>query len=471
MDLAKLCSRAGLPIEPGDTDGVDVGSIDYRSDQVAPGSLFCCLRGAKQDGHEFAAAAVERGAVALVVERTLPLAVPQVHVGDARSAMGLLAAELAGAPSDTLDVVGLTGTNGKTTTSFLVAGILDAAGRRCGLVGTVEQRIGGVRVSAGLTTPESPELQRAFRQMLEAGDRTCAIEASSIAISQRRLVGTRFAAVAFTNLSQDHLDFHGDMETYFESKAELFDGRFPRAVNAADAYGRRLGAELRFGAGGDVTAADVRLHADRSELVVRTPRGELALTTRVCGAFNVENVLCAVALALLLDVPDEAIVRGLAETSGPPGRFEPIDCGQPFGVFVDYAHTPAGLDSVLAAVRPMATGRVLCVFGAGGDRDPAKRPLMGAAAEAGADAIYVTSDNPRSEPNELIVEQILAGLRAPARATVEHDRRAAIARALAEAGPGDVVVIAGKGHEQGQDVGGIVPPFDDRAVARELLRA
>ena len=470
MDLAKLCSRAGLVPEPGGTDGVDVGSIDYRSENVSPGSLFCCLRGARQDGHDHAADAVARGAVALLVERVLPLAVPQLRVTDARSAMGLLAAALEGAPSETLDVVGLTGTNGKTTTSFLVAGILDAAGRRCGLLGTVEQRIGGARSPAGLTTPESPDLQRAFRRMLEAGDRACAIEASSIAISQRRLVGTRFAAVAFTNLSQDHLDFHGDMEAYFESKAELFDGRFPRAVNAADPYGRRLEAELRFGDGGEVTAENVRLQADRSELVVRTPRGALELTTRVCGAFNVENVLCAVALALLLDVPDEAIARGLAETPGPPGRFEPIDCDQPFGVLVDYAHTPAGLDSVLAAVRPMTSGRVLCVFGAGGDRDPAKRPLMGAAAEAGADAIYITSDNPRSESNERIVEQILAGLRAPARAIVEHDRRAAIARALADAGAGDIVVIAGKGHEQGQDVGGVVTPFDDRIVARELLQ-
>ncbi len=470
MDLAKLCSRAGLVPEPGGTDGVDVGSIDYRSENVSPGSLFCCLRGARQDGHDHAADAVARGAVALLVERVLPLAVPQLRVTDARSAMGLLSAALEGAPSETLDVVGLTGTNGKTTTSFLVAGILDAAGRRCGLLGTVEQRIGGARSPAGLTTPESPDLQRAFRRMLEAGDRACAIEASSIAISQRRLVGTRFAAVAFTNLSQDHLDFHGDMEAYFESKAELFDGRFPRAVNAADPYGRRLEAELRFGDGGEVTAEHVRLQADRSELVVRTPRGALELTTRVCGAFNVENVLCAVALALLLDVPDEAIARGLAETPGPPGRFEPIDCDQPFGVLVDYAHTPAGLDSVLAAVRPMTSGRVLCVFGAGGDRDPAKRPLMGAAAEAGADAIYITSDNPRSESNERIVEQILAGLRAPARAIVEHDRRAASGRALADGGAGDIVVIAGKGHEQGQDVGGVVTPFDDRIVARELLQ-
>ena len=471
MDLAKLSSLAGLAREPAGDATADVTAIDYRSDRAGPGSLFCCLPGSRSDGHEHAADAVSRGAVALLVERRLAVPVPQLQVADARAAMGLLAAAIEGEPTASLDVVGLTGTNGKTTTSFLIAGILDAAGRSCGLLGTVEQRIGGERRKAGLTTPESPDLQRAFRTMLAAGDEACAIEASSIAISQRRLEGTRFAAVAFTNLTQDHLDFHGEMERYFAAKAELFDGRAPRAVNAADPYARRLEAELRFGPGGDVTAERVRLAADRSELSVRTPRGELELTTRVCGAFNVDNVLCAIALALLLDVSDEAIARGLAETPGPPGRFEPIVCGQPFGVYVDYAHTPAGLDSVLAAVRPLTAGRVLCVFGAAGDRDPAKRPLMGAAAEAGADVIYVTSDNPRSEPRELVAAGVVAGLRRPAAAIVELDRRAAIARALADAEPGDVVVIAGKGHEAGQDVGGVITPFDDRMVARELLRS
>jgi UDP-N-acetylmuramoyl-L-alanyl-D-glutamate--2,6-diaminopimelate ligase len=300
------------------------------------------------------------------------------------------------------------------------------------------------------------------------------MEASSIAISQRRLVGTRFAAVGFTNFSQDHLDFHGDLERYFAAKASLFDGRFPRAVNADDAWASRLEAELRFAV--DDASADVRCEAfdlrpDRSELFVRTPAGSLSLEPRLRGRFNVDNVLCAVALALLLDVPLGAIERAVAATGAPPGRFEPVEAGQGFGVIVDYAHTPGGIAAVLASARPLVRGRLLCVFGAGGDRDQAKRPLMGAAAEAGADRLYLTSDNPRSEPAEAIAAQVLAGLERPADAVVEHDRRRAIARALGDAADGDLVLILGKGHEQGQDIGGVVEPFDDRTVAGELLGA
>jgi UDP-N-acetylmuramoyl-L-alanyl-D-glutamate--2,6-diaminopimelate ligase len=308
--------------------------------------------------------------------------------------------------------------------------------------------------------------------MIEAGDETCALEASSIAIAQRRLVGTEFAAVGFTNLSQDHLDFHGDLERYFAAKATLFDGRFPRAVNADDAYGARLAAELRFGV--DAESADVRCEAfdlrpDRTELFVRTPAGALSLEPRLRGRFNIDNVLCAVTLALLLEVPLGAIERAIAATGAPPGRFEPVEAGQDFGVIVDYAHTPGGIEAVLASARPLTPGRILCVFGAGGDRDHAKRPLMGAAAEAGADRVYVTSDNSRSEPTDVIVGQILVGLERPAAALIEHDRRRAIGRALGDAEPGDLVMILGKGHEQGQDMNGVVEPFDDRNVAQELL--
>ena len=256
------------------------------------------------------------------------------------------------------------------------------------------------------------------------------------------------------------------------AQAELFDGRFPRAVNRDDAYGRRLDAEITYAvdSAADVRAVQIDLRADGSTLELTTPRGSFVVTTRVCGRFNVDNVLCAVAIALLLDLPTEAIASGLAATIGPPGRFESVVCGQPFGVIVDYAHTPAGLDSVLAAARSLTNGRLTCVFGAGGDRDPDKRPLMGAAAERAADRIVITSDNPRSEQNREIARQIVAGLAKPECATVEHDRRAAIAIALRDAEPGDVVVIAGKGHESGQDVGGVVTPFDDREVARRLLR-
>ena len=474
MELAALCTEAGVAWRAtGATSGVDVVDIAYRSERCGPGSLFCCLPGSNADGHDFAPAAVANGAVALLVERELPaLAVPQIVCDDARAGMALLADALYGHPSLGLDVVGVTGTNGKTTTTLLLAAILDAAQRPCGLLGTVERRIGGRREAAGLTTPEAPDLQRALRSMIEAGDEACAMEASSIAIAQRRLVATQFSAVGFTNLSQDHLDFHRDLEDYFAAKASLFDGRFPRAVNADDAYGRRLGAELRFGvetATADVYCEAYELRPDRTELFVRTPDGALSLEPRLRGRFNVDNVLCAVTLALLLDAPLGAIEYAVAATGAPPGRFEPVEAGQGFGVIVDYAHTPAGIAAVLASARPLTSGRLLCVFGAGGDRDQAKRPLMGAAAEAGADRLYVTSDNSRSEPSEQIVGQILAGLERAAEALVEQDRRRAIARALEDAEQGDLVLILGKGHEQGQDIGGVIEPFDDRTVARELL--
>ena len=474
MELAALCTEAGVAWRAtGATSGVDVVDIAYRSERCGPGSLFCCLPGSNADGHDFAPAAVANGAVALLVERELPaLAVPQIVCDDARAGMALLADALYGHPSLGLEVVGVTGTNGKTTTTLLLAAILDAAQRPCGLLGTVERRIGGRRQAAGLTTPEAPDLQRALRSMIEAGDEACAMEASSIAIAQRRLVATQFSAVGFTNLSQDHLDFHRDLEDYFAAKASLFDGRFPRAVNADDAYGRRLGAELCFGvetATADVYCEAYELRPDRTELFVRTPDGALSLEPRLRGRFNVDNVLCAVTLALLLDAPLGAIEYAVAATGAPPGRFEPVEAGQGFGVIVDYAHTPAGIAAVLASARPLTSGRLLCVFGAGGDRDQAKRPLMGAAAEAGADRLYVTSDNSRSEPSEQIVGQILAGLERAADALVEPDRRRAIALALEDAEQGDLVLILGKGHEQGQDIGGVIEPFDDRTVARELL--
>jgi UDP-N-acetylmuramoyl-L-alanyl-D-glutamate--2,6-diaminopimelate ligase len=465
VELAALCTEAGVASRVvGATAGVDVVDIAYRSDRSGPGSLFCALRGARADGHDHAHEAVANGAVALLVERELAgLAVPQIVCEDARTGMALLADALYEHPSGELDVVGVTGTNGKTTTTMLLAAILDAAARPSGLLGTVERRIGGRREAAGLTTPEAPDLQRALRFMLEAGDEACAMEASSIAIAQRRLVGTEFAAVGLTNFSQDHLDFHGDLERYFDSKASLFDGRFPRAVNADDPYGARLGAA-------DVRCEAFELRADRSELFVRTPQGALSLEPRLRGRFNVDNVLCAVTLALLLDVPLGAIERAVAVTGAPPGRFEPVEADQDYGVIVDYAHTPGGIAAVLASARPLSGGRLLCVFGAGGDRDHAKRPLMGAAAEAGADRLYVTSDNSRSEPTAQIIAEIVGGLERPRDALVEHDRRRAIGLALADAEPGDLVLILGKGHEQGQEIDGVVEPFDDRAVAQEFLR-
>jgi UDP-N-acetylmuramoyl-L-alanyl-D-glutamate--2,6-diaminopimelate ligase len=298
------------------------------------------------------------------------------------------------------------------------------------------------------------------------------LEASSIAVSMGRLDALQLAAVGFTNLSQDHLDFHGSMDAYLAAKASLFDGRCPRAANADDPAGSMLPAELRYAVEtpAEVWARRVVLGATATQLEVDTPRGSLSIESPLRGRFNVENVLCAISLALLVDLPDDAIVAGAGAVAAPPGRFEPVDAGQAFAVIVDYAHTPTGIEAVLRSARAATDGRVLCVFGAGGDRDRAKRPLMAAAAEAGADRVYVTSDNPRSEDPLAIVAEIVAGLERPERAIVEPDRRAAIARALADAAIGDAVVICGKGHEQGQEIAGVVHPFDDRSVARELLR-
>jgi UDP-N-acetylmuramoyl-L-alanyl-D-glutamate--2,6-diaminopimelate ligase len=461
MDLERLAAALGADEVVARPDGPapEVRELAYDTRAVLPGSLFFCVPGARADGHDFAAEAVERGAVALVVERPLPLSVPQLRVPDARTAMAVAADEFFDRPTRELAVVGVTGTSGKTTTSFLVFAILAAAGRRPGLLGTVEARVGGERRGVLHTTPEAIDLQRLFREMLEAGDRSCAMEASSHAAALHRLDRVRFAALVFTNLSQDHLDFHGDMESYFQAKRRLFvEGAPPAAINVGDEYGRRLAAErpdaLTFG-----FADDARIGPSALE----------GIALRLRGRFNVENALAAFAAARLLGIEDAAIVRGLESLRGVPGRFESIDEGQDFEVVVDYAHKPGALENVLRAARELApSGRVICVVGAGGDRDRGKRPLMGKVASELADVVVVTSDNPRSEDPHSIIAEVLAG--AGGDAEVEPDRAAAIARALELAREGDVVLIAGKGAEQGQELADRVLPFDDREAAREALR-
>jgi UDP-N-acetylmuramoyl-L-alanyl-D-glutamate--2,6-diaminopimelate ligase len=473
MKLREL-SAALSPTEVVGDDSVEIADLAYAAGGVRPGSLFFCVRGARADGHDFAPAALEHGAVALAVERRLPLAVPQVVLEDTRAAMPAAAAAFFGQPTRQLEVAGVTGTTGKTTTAYLLYAILEAAGRRPGLIGTVESRIGGERKPAVRTTPEAIDLQRAFRAMLDAGDRSVALEATSHGSELGRLAGIRFAALAFTNLTEEHLDFHGTMERYYAAKRRLFAGPEPppAAVNVGDPYGRELADELRaLGRAPLLTfgfADEAEIRPDGLE-GGRFRAGGIELETRLRGRFNVENVLAAVAVALLLDVPDEAIAVGIGRVDGVPGRFETVDEGQPFTVVVDYSHKPGALENVLRAARELATGRVLCVFGCGGDRDRTKRPLMGRIAADLADLAIVTSDNPRSEDPAAIIAEVVAG--APNRLEVEPDRRAAIARALEGAEAGDVVVIAGKGHEQGQEVHGTVLPFDDRAVAREALRS
>ena len=455
MDLERLVA-ALEPVEVLGRPSVEVHDLAYDARTVAPGALFFAVPGERADGHDFAPEAVERGAVALVVERPLDLPLSQVVVRDSRAAMAPAADVFFGEPTRELEVVGVTGTSGKTTTAFLLFAILAAAGRRPGLLGTVEARVGGERRGVVRTTPEAIDLQRLFREMLDSGDRSCAMEASSHASTLRRLDRVRFAVLVFTNLSQDHLDFHGDMESYFQAKRRLFVTEpMPLAVvNVGDGYGRRLADELP---GATTFTVEDASALDGVDLKLR-------------GRFNVENALGALHAARALGIDEAAIRRGLEAVRGVPGRFESVEAGQPFHVIVDYSHKPGALENVLRAARELAAGnRVICVVGAGGDRDRGKRPVMGRLASQLADLAIVTSDNPRSEDPEAIAAEIVAG--ADGEVEVELDRAAAIARAVELARPGDVVLIAGKGAEQGQEFADRTVPFDDREAAKDALRA
>jgi UDP-N-acetylmuramoyl-L-alanyl-D-glutamate--2,6-diaminopimelate ligase len=464
---------------------VRVTGLAFDNREVTPGTLFFCVPGFTRDGHDFAQDALDRGAAALVVQRPLGLGVPEVLVPDVRAAMARAAARFFGDPTARLAVVGITGTNGKTTTAFLVRELLEAAGRRTGLLGTVKSIVGGREEPTVRTTPEAIDLQRTFAAMLEAGDEACAMEVSSHALDvrMRRADGIRFAVAVFTNLTQDHLDFHPDMEAYFQAKRRLFASPLTsvRVINVDDEYGRRLAEEfpdaitVSIDAPAAYRAADVHFGLAGSDFTALTPDGEFAVRIPMPGRFNVLNALGAWAAARALGSAPEVLVGALARAGRVPGRFEPVDEGQPFAVLVDYSHTPDSLENALRAARDVAAGgRVIVVFGAGGDRDRGKRPLMGEIAARLADVVLVTSDNPRSEEPAAIVAEIVAGVPSGISAVVETDvdRRASIGRAVALAEPGDVVLIAGKGHEQGQEfAGGRKEPFDDVAVAREALRA
>ena len=454
---------------------IEVSGLAYSSASVKPGDLFFCVRGFSADGHDFAADAVARGAAALVCERPLCSGVPEVVVDDVRAAMGPAAARFYGDPTAELEVVGITGTNGKTTTAFLVRHLLEAGGVQCGLLGTVKRVVGGVEEQVERTTPEAIDLQATFRRMVDGGDRACAMEVSSHALELGRVAGVRFASRVFTNLTQDHLDFHQTMDAYFRAKRRLFEQPGASVVNVDDEYGRRIAAEVpattfAVHRDADYRARDVRFDLTGSSFACESPDGRLELRCPLPGLFNVQNALGAVAVARGMGVPGRVIEQALAGFGRVPGRFEPVDEGQDFGVLVDYAHTPDSLENVLRAAREVARGRVHVVFGAGGDRDRGKRPLMGRAARALADRVIVTSDNPRNEDPEAIAGQVMEGTGPDVER--ELDRRRAIALALQTAEPGDVVVIAGKGHEQGQEFeGGRKEPFDDVSVAREALRS
>jgi UDP-N-acetylmuramoyl-L-alanyl-D-glutamate--2,6-diaminopimelate ligase len=494
MTLSRVIQGTGAAGDLGSDPAVAAVTADSR--RVAPGAVFFALPGVKADGHAFAAEAAKRGAVAVVAERPVDCAPALLLLApSARRAMAVAAANLHGRPGDAMKVAGVTGTNGKTTITYLVEACAQAAGLPIGVIGTITHRHPGAVRSASHTTPESTEIQALLAEMRDAGAKAAVMEVSSHALAQERVAGTRFAVAGFTNLTRDHLDYHGDMEGYFAAKRRLFSEHLApdgtAVINAADAWGAKLADQLgpgrrvwRFGnrAGDALRAHDATLGIDGIRARLETPAGELQLRSPLVGAHNLENLLCAAGMALALGLPLDAVARGLAASPGAPGRLERI-AARGVNVFVDYAHTDDALAHALAALRALAPRRLLCVFGCGGERDRGKRPLMGLAAGRAADLAVVTSDNPRSEAPDAIIAEILpglaeAGLPAVDRAAalrgdrgfaVEPDRRAAIRLAIEAAGDGDAVLIAGKGHEDYQLVGTERRHFDDREEARAAL--
>lgn len=459
--LGRLADRS-LTLSPEGAGGTEVTTVVHDTRAVEPGALFCCVPGAHVDGHDLAATAVQHGAVAVLVERPVDAGVPELRVPSVRDALGPLAAAFWDHPSHAMRVVGVTGTSGKTTTTHLLGVLMEAHGWSTAVIGTLT----GPR-----TTPEAPELQARLAAERAAGRAAVAIEVSSHALALGRVRATRFAVAVFTNLSHDHLDFHRDLEDYFAAKAELFTPGYADAavVNLDDPRGRDLAARALVPTEGysldDVS--DLEVGSTRSRFRWRGVVIELPLG----GRFNVSNALAAATAAARLGIDEVTIATGLASVPAVPGRFEPIDEGQPFAVLVDYAHKPGALAGALGAAREAAPGRrVILVFGAGGDRDATKRPEMGEVAARLADRVFLTSDNPRGEDPLAIIDAVRSGMTSSTACTVEPDRTTAIALAIGEAGPGDVVLIAGKGHEVTQIVGDSAVPFDDREVARTALR-
>lgn len=468
MRLDGLVAEAGLAaldliVEISGDRSTEVLSLTMDSRGVTAGAMFACVPGHTMDGHEFAGEAVAAGAAALLCERRLEVGVPQVVVTSVRRSLGPVADAIFGHPSRQLTVVGVTGTNGKTTTCALLSSVFDTNGWPSTTIGTLTQQ---------RTTPEAPELQALLAGWRDRGGRAIAMEVSSHALDQHRTDALSFAAGVFTNLTPEHLDYHETMDQYFEAKARLFEPGSVRlaVVNTGDAWGSRLAEQVR---SSGLPVAEFSL-SDASDLELR-PGGSTfvweghRLVVNLGGRFNVENALAAATCARSLGIETDAIAAGLASLSGVQGRFQVVDAGQPFSVIVDYAHTPDGLSKALMAARELGSGKLIVVFGAGGDRDHEKRPLMGAAASRLADLAVITSDNPRSEDPMSIIDQILTGAEGNANVVTEPDRAAAIATALANASGGDVVLIAGKGHERGQDIGGRVVPFDDVEVANAAI--
>ena len=487
--MGKTCTELFAGIDCtiiGNADDVAEG-IAYRSDRVRPGDAFFCIVGFTADGHSFAQDAIDRGAKVLVVERKVYLAdatdVTEVVVKDTRKAMAVAASNFYDHPSKDISLVGITGTNGKTTTTYLVEHIARVAGKRTGVIGTVGIRIGDVQEKSAHTTPESPDLQELFARMRDERCDTVAMEVSSHALDLERTWGTSFAVTAFSNLTQDHLDYHHTFEAYFETKARLFSKDYParRVICIDDKWGKELLRRCSvaeddvvttgFDASAQIHPVEVRYAPTHTAVTLDVRGSRYTFDYPLVGKFNVENVMCAFGIGLQLGFSAEAIVKALEEAPQIPGRLERVSAAHDGGVsvFVDYAHTPDALEKALASIMELTPGRTICVFGCGGDRDASKRPIMGRAALA-ADHAVVTSDNPRTEDPLAIIEDIVSGMGAGLdRFDVEPDRRSAIALALEIAQPGDSVLIAGKGHEDYQLVGDKVLSFDDRVVAAEEL--
>jgi UDP-N-acetylmuramoyl-L-alanyl-D-glutamate--2,6-diaminopimelate ligase len=466
--------------------GIDVQGVAYDSRRVKPGDVFVALKGLKVAGADFAADAIRRGAIAVISDQpaSFSMSVPWITVPDARGAMASLAAEVYEHPSRDMQVVGITGTNGKTTTAYLLRAVFDAAGKKCGLLGTVIYSLGDRELPASRTTPEAPDVQRMFRQMVDAGCRACVMEVSSHALSLRRVDATTFAAGVFTNLTRDHLDYHGDMESYFAAKKRLFEmlpPGAPAAVNLDDPRGeavRKTAATpvtYAINKPADVTPGPLTMSFHGVEFEARTPKGSVRVKSKLVGRPNVSNILATVAVTTALGLPVSAIERGLTSLSGVPGRFEVVSgVRDDVTVVIDYAHTDDALKNLLETARPLAERRVITVFGCGGDRDRTKRPLMGAVASRLSDVVVITSDNPRTEDPVRIMEEIKRGV-PPASERDEKktysvvDRKEAIEFAIRKAQPGDLVLLAGKGHEKTQTIGSQELPFDEAAIAREAL--
>jgi UDP-N-acetylmuramyl-tripeptide synthetase len=465
-----------------------VRDVTHDSRQARKGSLFVAVEGANLDAHRFIPQVLEQGAVGVVSERVCPEGFPAawIEVEDARRAQALAAAEVQGHPSRELKLVGITGTNGKTTTTYLVAAIAESAGEPVALTSTVEYRVADERIKADRTTPEASDMQRLLRRAVERGCRMAVMESSSQAMDFHRCDALRYSVAVFTNLTRDHLDYHGTMENYFDAKRKLFDGRLgepPRAsvINIDDARGALLADELErdaasrvirygLGKGAEVTAREVEFSLEGMRFILETPAGGRALRSPLVGRPHIYNILAAAGTGLALDYPLDVIARAIETCAGAPGRFERVEHGGDFAVVVDYAHTDDALLNVLRTARDVASGRIITVFGCGGDRDRSKRAPMGEAAASLSDTVILTSDNPRTEDPEAIFADIEAGLRSTAKPYLKiADRRAAIHRAISEAATGDVVLIAGKGHEDYQLIGREVFHFDDKEVAREAL--